>query len=416
MKLRGSFRPTGDKSISHRIALMALLGKGRCAVQNFSSAEDPLTTLRVVAALGVPARRSGSELMLEGIQSRLCGPDLIHCGNSGTTLRLLMGILSGVEGERLLDGDDSLRRRPMERVALPLREMGARIHCDGGSAPVRIQGGALQGIRYTLPVPSAQLKSAVLLAGIQAQGATLVKEPVPSRDHTERLLSLCHVEIERDDEVWRVVPSTPRLPRHFYVPGDVSSAAFLLCAAVVGQGSEVEAEGVLLNPLRCGFLEVLRRMGADVEIELWGEEPEPWGRIRARFSPNLVGCEVSPSEVPQLVDEIPILALVATQARGPTRFRSVGELRLKESDRLSAIATQLGAMGAEIRIEGDDLVIEGPTSLRPVEELDSFRDHRMAMTLRIAAMLTGAEPRIKGEESVRISYPEFHETLRRLAS
>jgi len=230
------------------------------------------------------------------------------------------------------------------------------------------------------------------------------------------LLSLCHVEIERDDEVWRVVPSTPRLPRHFYVPGDVSSAAFLLCAAVVGQGSEVEAEGVLLNPLRCGFLEVLRRMGADVEIELWGEEPEPWGRIRARFSPNLVGCEVSPSEVPQLVDEIPILALVATQARGPTRFRSVGELRLKESDRLSAIATQLGAMGAEIRIEGDDLVIEGPTSLRPVEELDSFRDHRMAMTLRIAAMLTGAEPRIKGEESVRISYPEFHETLRRLAS
>lgn len=416
MKLRGSFRPTGDKSISHRIALISLLGEGRCVVQNFSSAEDPLTTLRAVEALGVPVRRSGSELMLEGVQGRLCRRDLIHCGNSGTTMRLLMGILSGVDGEHLLDGDDSLRRRPMERVALPLREMGACIHCEGGSAPVRIRGGVLHGIRYVLPVPSAQLKSAVLLAGIQARGSTLVEEPVPSRDHTERLLSLCRVEIDRDGERWRVVPSMPRLPERFYIPGDVSSAAFLLCAAVMGQESEVEAEGVLLNPLRCGFLEVLRRMGADVEVELWEEEPEPWGRIRARSAPHLKGCEISWSEVPRLVDEIPILALVATQARGLTRFQGVGELRLKESDRLSAIASQLGAMGAEVRIKGDDLLIEGPTSLRPVGDLDSLGDHRIAMSLRIAAMLTDGEPHIKGEESVRISYPEFHETLRRLAS
>jgi 3-phosphoshikimate 1-carboxyvinyltransferase len=383
-------------------------------VQNYSAAQDTLSTLEAVRSLGGEVVSQQGLLFIRGKRGRIRQEARIDCSNSGTTMRLLMGVLSGVSGEYTLDGDASLRRRPMERVAKPLREMGASIECTEGRAPVSLRGGALVGIEYKLPVPSAQLKSAILLAGIQAEGATIVVEAIRSRDHTERLLKLCGVRITAANEGWRVDRSTPVLPEFFSIPGDISSAAFFLCAGVIIPGSELVAEGVLLNETRTGFLDVLRRMGASLEVIQQGDRPEPWGSIRVRFSPTLSGCEIHAHEVPYLVDEVPVLALTATQAQGKTVFHDVGELRVKESDRLEAVATQLTAMGARILTQGDKLIVEGPTALEAPPELRSFGDHRIAMTLRLGCILAETNSKIDGEESTAISYPGFHETLKGL--
>jgi 3-phosphoshikimate 1-carboxyvinyltransferase len=340
---------------------------------------------------------------------------MIGCQNSGTTLRLLMGIVAGVLGVYSLDGDESLRRRPMERVAEPLRLMGAKVETTAGKPPVRITGGGLKGITYTPPVASAQLKSAVMLAAVQAEGVTMVTEPAVSRDHTERLLAQCQADISRQDGAWRIKPSRLILPDSLSVPGDISSAAFFLCAAAILPGSEVTAKDVLLNPTRTQFLEVLKRMGAQVEVDLQSKRPEPRGDVRVRHNLGLKACEIMAQEIPLLVDEVPILALVASQARGTTVFRQVGELRVKESDRLAAIVSQLGSMGARARIDGDDLAVTGPTALAAPQELESFGDHRMAMMLRLAGIIAGGQPQINGEGCVSVSYPGFHHTLKRLA-
>jgi 3-phosphoshikimate 1-carboxyvinyltransferase len=325
-----------------------------------------------------------------------------------------MGILAGGEGDYVLDGDASLRKRPMERVAAPLRQMGAEVRCEHGACPVRIKGGKLHGIDFELPVASAQLKSAVLLAGIQAEGRTLVRERMMSRDHTERLLRLMGASVSRTGDAWLVQRSSLTLPDLFRVPGDASSAAFFLCAAAIIPDSDVTAEGILLNPTRSGFLEVLTRMGARVEIERQGDDPEPWGLVQVRFSPGLIGCRIRAEEIPSLVDEVPILALVATQAHGTTIFEQVGELRVKESDRLAAIASQLTAMGANIIAERETLSVEGPTPLKAPSRLDAFGDHRIAMTLRVAGLLADAWPIIDSEDSIAISYPSFHHALAEL--
>jgi 3-phosphoshikimate 1-carboxyvinyltransferase len=414
VSLKGAFHPPGDKSISHRIALMALLASGECRVSNFSPCADVGSSLDAVKLLGVRAGVDEAGLTVSGAAGNISKSARIDCGNSGTTTRLLMGILAGREGEFVLDGDASLRKRPMERVAIPLRAMGAVVNCTEGRLPVTVRGGALQGIEYDLPVASAQLKSAVLLAGIQGAGATSVREPSASRDHTERLLQSWGARISHASGRWLVEKSTLSLPPSLYVPGDASSAAFFLCGAVIIPGSEVTAEQMLLNPTRTGFLEVLKRMGAEIEVELQGTEPEPRGSVTARFAPNLAACRVSPEEIPSLVDEVPILALVATQARGTTVLEGVGELRLKESDRLAAVATQLGLMGARVTVDGDVLAIEGPSTLKAPQFLQSYSDHRIAMTLRLAGLMVGADPVIEGEESTAISYPGFHETLREL--
>jgi 3-phosphoshikimate 1-carboxyvinyltransferase len=414
VSLNGSFHPPGDKSLSHRIALMSLLARGGCRVANFSPCADVASSIHIIRLLGVVAEVEGGELILRGPEISKSRPVHLDCGNSGTTMRLAMGILVGRPGGFILDGDGSLRRRPMERVASPLRTMGAHVETTSGTCPIRITGGPLQGIEFTLPVPSAQIKSAVLLAGIQADGSTVVREPIASRDHTERLLALFGGRIDKTQDGWRVERSSLLFPDSFHVPGDASSAAFFLCAAAVTPGSEVTAERVLLNPTRTGFLDILQRMGADLEIETQEHSSEPWGRVTARFSPHLAGCHIDEKEIPSLVDEVPILALAATQAKGKTIFHGVSELRLKESDRLRAIATQLGAMGAKTLIEEDSLSIEGPTPLTAPLKLDSFKDHRIAMMLRLAGLLAKAEPVIEGEESVVISYPGFHNTLRSL--
>ncbi len=469
MRLRGVFSPPGDKSISHRIALISQVARGECVVSNLAPGADVRSSLEAVRLLGTDVRRVGDRVVIRasepipcrrnglsaleradqsgneetasrtepthvrefleggpgetslhnevspGIFAPSSSPPLrIDCGNSGTTMRLLMGILAGSAGEFVLDGDESLRGRPMERIAVPLRLMGADIDTESGRCPVTVRGNRLHGIDYELPVASAQLKTAILLAGLQADGETVVREKTPSRDHTERLVALCRGKIRTSRDAVGVERSELHLPESLHVPGDPSSAAFFLCAAAIVPDSEVIAERVLLNPTRTGFVGVLQRMGADIGIEVQGDHPEPWGTVTVRFSPDLAGCEVSAEEVPSLVDEVPILALVATRARGVTVFRGVSELRVKESDRLAAVSSQLGAMGAKVTGDADTLVVEGPTDLRAVGLLDSFGDHRIAMTLRLAGLMTDSKPVIQGEESVVISYPGFHDTLERL--
>ncbi len=417
MKLSGVFKPPGDKSISHRIALLSLLAHGECIVSNYSTAQDCMTSVQAINSLGGRATFSDGKLNLLAIGSRFKDPVDIDCGNSGTTMRLLMGILSGVAGKYTLRGDDSLMKRPMERVAKPLRDMGANISCaPSGTPPVTVNGSKLVGIDYILPVPSAQLKSAVLFAGVQANGVTRVFEPVKSRDHTEHMLRLFGADISFESGAWRVQKSDMELPEVFNVPGDPSSAAFFLCAAVMLHGSEVTAEGVLLNPTRIKFLEKLKEMGAQIEIEPKGNSPEPWGSVKSCYSRKLSPCKITPEELPLLVDEVPILALLATQADGVSVFQEIEELRIKESDRVAALVSELGKMGGRLEIVGSNLFIYGPTPLKAADKLNSFGDHRIAMTLAIACAVAGVGVQTNGMSCVSISYPDFFKTMVELTS
>ncbi|MCF8033051.1 MAG: 3-phosphoshikimate 1-carboxyvinyltransferase [Desulfarculaceae bacterium] len=414
MSLVGSVTPPGDKSISHRVALFSLLARGACGVENFSPCADCASTLNAVRALGGRVESDGDTLVVHGAQGELSSV-AVDCGNSGTTMRLLSGLLAGRPGRFSLDGDESLRKRPMARVADPLGEMGAEVSTTDGRPPLGIEGRELKGRRFDLAVASAQLKSALLLAGLQAEGETLVREPHLSRDHTELLFKAMGADLSQADGGWLVRRSGLTMPASLRVPGDISAAAFMIVAALIIPGSRVVCEGVGLNPTRTGPLTVLQRMGADLLIEQQGSDPEPWGRVEAAYTPGLKATEVLPAEIPLLVDEVPILALAASQAEGATIMRSVGELRVKESDRLAAITSQLGAMGARLREDGDDLVIEGPTPLETSEEYDSLGDHRIAMTLAVAGLLNGALPKVAQAGCAAVSYPDFYRDLEDLS-
>jgi 3-phosphoshikimate 1-carboxyvinyltransferase len=413
MSLTGVLRPPGDKSICHRLGLVSLLARGRCRVENFSPGADCASTLAAVGRLTGLSPAVGPEVILTGAAGRVSGAE-VDCGNSGTTFRLLMGLLAARPGEFRLVGDESLCRRPMQRVAEPLLLMGGQVRPTGGRPPVFISGRVLTGVTYELPVASAQLKSAVLLAGVQAEGVTTVVEPGPSRDHTERLLAGCGAKITLDGGRCRIQRSDLTLPERVRVPGDISSAAFFICAAAVIPGSDLWVEGVVLNPTRTGFLGVLARQGCRLEVELRGADPEPWGDVRVTYSPELRAGEVTAAEVPTLIDEVPILALTATQTRGTTVFRGVGELRVKETDRLAAVVSQLSALGADLKVRGDDLFVTGPTRLDVRGSLESFGDHRMAMTLTLAGLLAGRAAEVFKHDCVRISYPGFFDDLEQL--
>lgn len=421
MKLCGAFFPPGDKSISHRLALISLVASGKTEIQNFSNARDCMTSLRLLASLGGRVERAPERIIINGLNAQLRSGLRLDCENSGTTIRLIMGILSANDGKFVLDGDSSLRNRPMERVAIPLRAMGANIECsESGMPPVRISGVSLTGIEYEMPIPSAQLKSAILFAGLQAEGSTHVIESIPSRDHTEILLKSCGADIKRTSRGWIVNKSAINLPKTYYVPGDISSACFLICGAILVPGSKILAQRVLMNPTRIGAINVLQRMGANIGmvVNSKGTVPaddchgESFGDIEAAFTENLTPFEVSAQETPSLVDEVPILALVATQANGTSIFHDVSELRVKESDRVQAVMSQLNSMGAKIEAVGDSLLIHGPTKLKIAQKLRSFGDHRIAMTLKIAGLLSSHWPDIDDESCIEISYPNFDETLR----
>jgi 3-phosphoshikimate 1-carboxyvinyltransferase len=414
---RGRFRPGGDKSISHRLALFGAMADGETRLTGFSNGADPASTLACLEALGVEIARRGDAVRIagRGYESfRAPGRDL-DAGNSGSTLRMLAGVLAGRPFRSTLTGDASLCQRPVERIAAPLRAMGARVESSSGRPPLTIEGGALRSLTWDSPVASAQVKSAVLLAGVQAEGTTRVREPGPSRDHTERWLPAFGVPVEvAPGEAWLRGPARLRAPAHaLRIPGDVSSAAFLVVAALVLPDSEVTIEGVLLNPRRAGFLEVLRRMGAQLEVELEESDPEPVGTLRARSS-RLGSAEIDPRELPGLIDEVPALAAAAACGDGELVVTGAAELRVKESDRIAALAAGLGALGARVEEQPDGLRV-GSAPLRGAR-VDARHDHRIAMALAVAALRASGETEIDGAGTAAVSFPEFFELLRQGAA
>ena len=417
-RVDGEVTVPGDKSISHRALLLGALVRGRSFLGNLSPAADVASTARCLSACGVWLRPFGEgKVVIDGggAGASLSEPaEVLDCGNSGTTMRLLSGVLAGHAIEATLDGDESLRRRPMRRVAVPLELMGAVVELSpAGTAPLRIRGRhPLRAVEYELPVASAQLKSAVLLAGLAADGPTTVVEPAPSRDHTERLLRLCEVPVEVDGRRVRVTPATPQ-PFGLRVPGDLSSAAFLLALAAARPGWRARCPGVTLNPGRTGVLEVLAEMGAEVRIEPGPDAGgvEPAGDVEVRGAP-LRAVTVAGNLIPRLIDELPVLAVLATQAEGTTEIRDAAELRAKESDRIALVAAGLRALGAECDETPDGLAVHGPVRLRSAS-LDAHRDHRLAMAWAVAACLAGGDgpTTIDGADSVAVSYPRFFEDL-----
>ncbi|WP_022797352.1 3-phosphoshikimate 1-carboxyvinyltransferase [Thermus islandicus] len=412
--LRGRLRVPGDKSVTHRGLMLLALAEGEGRLYHPLKAGDTLSTVRVLRALGAEIEEEGPHFLVRGRGLRLKEPeDVLDCGNAGTLMRLLLGILAGQEGLfAVLTGDASLRRRPMGRVAAPLRAMGAQVDGreGGDKAPLAVRGTSLRGLRYVLPVPSAQVKSALLLAGLFAEGVTEVLEPTPTRDHTERLFRHFGLPLERGEGWVRTFRTGPFPARDLTVPGDFSSAAFFLVAALLVPGSEVVVEGVGLNPTRTGLLQVLKAMGAEVEWRvLEGEAGEPVGYVRARHSP-LQGVAVDPGLIPLMVDEVPALAAAAAWAEGETFIPGLSELRVKESDRLSAIARNLRALGVEAE-EGPDWLRVRGGGVRP-GTVEPFHDHRIAMAFAVAGLPVGV--RILEPEWAEISYPGFFQDLKRL--
>lgn len=409
--LRGALRVPGDKSVTHRGLMLLALAEGEGRLYYPLKAGDTLSTARVLRALGAEIEEEGPHFRVRGRGLALKEPeDVLDCGNAGTLMRLVLGILAGQERLfAVLTGDASLRRRPMARVAEPLRAMGARIDGreGGGKAPLAVRGGPLRGIRYTLPVPSAQVKSALLLAGLFAEGETEVEEPVPTRDHTERLFRHFGLPLWVAGNRVRTAKTGPFPAKDLTVPGDFSSAAFFLVAALISPGSEVVVEGVGLNPTRTGLLQVLKAMGADLEWRvLEGEAGEPVGYVRARHSP-LKGVAVDEGLIPLMVDEVPILAAAAAWAEGETFIPGLSELRVKESDRVAAIAQNLRALGVEVEEGPDWLRIRGGGVRRG--EVEPFHDHRIAMAFAVAGLPVGV--RVWEPEWAEISYPGFFRDL-----
>jgi 3-phosphoshikimate 1-carboxyvinyltransferase len=417
--LSGSCGVPGDKSISHRGALLAMMAVGRSRIRNFSTAGDCATTVRVLRQLGVPVHRHGVELHVDGRGvERLSAPaGPLDCGRSGTTIRLLAGVLAGAQFRSVLGGDDQLLRRPMARVAEPLGRMGARVTTSrAGTAPLTIDGGALRGIQYRLPVASAQVKSAVLLAGLQASGVTTVVEEAATRDHTERLIRAmgASLEVSRSvaGELRTAVRAATLDPLDLVVPGDFSSAAPLIVAATLVPGSDVVIDDVGLNPTRTGLLRVLDRMGADIDVELAVAEPEPRGRVRIR-SAELAGTSVTAVEVPAIIDELPLVGLLGAAATGRTEVRGAQELRAKESDRIRGLVSGLRALGADADELPDGFVVHGPATLRG-GRCEAAGDHRLAMTFTVAGLIAGGPVHVDGSEFVADSFPAFFSSLRHL--
>jgi 3-phosphoshikimate 1-carboxyvinyltransferase len=423
-RVDGEVNVPGDKSISHRALILGALAAGRSYVGNLSPAADVESTASCLRACGGAVRPFGdgrASLDGAGMGRTLRSPDgVLDCGNSGSTMRMLAGVLAGHDLNATLDGDPSLRRRPMARVADPLRRMGAQIEAGyDGRPPLTVQGRAvLRPIEYVAPVASAQLKSAVLFAGLAADGPTTVVEPSPSRDHTERMLRMCGVDVSVAAGRITMTPA-PLQPFGMRVPGDLSSAAFFLALAAARRGWRVTCPNVTLNPGRTGILDAMEAMGARITVEE-GEAAggvEPAGTITVEGG-DLHATVIDGDLVPRCIDEIPVLAVLATQAHGTTRIRDAAELRIKESDRISAVAEGLRALGADCEELPDGLVITGPTPLQPAA-VDSHGDHRLAMAWGVAGSLAipGAGVTvIDGAEAVSVSYPAFFDDLAQLTT
>lgn len=425
--LRGSAHVPGDKSISHRAVLFSAMAEGTSRLSGVLDSADVRSSIGAVTALGaeVSLEKQPDGSLAGGVTGwgaagpkQPAGP--IDCGNSGTTVRLLMGILAPWNLRVELTGDSSLQRRPMRRITAPLMKMGAQFEPAGRETlPITVCGtSGLRPITYDAPMASAQLKTAILLAGMYAEGTTTVNEPAPSRNHTELMLPEYGVATTAGERTASVTgPAHPKASE-VRVPGDPSSAAFLVCAALMRPGSAIQVEDVSLNTARIGFTRTLERMGADVSIRRTGAAgKEPFGIIEARYTEGLRGCEVPAEKIASIVDEIPVLALVAAHAKGVTVFREVGELRVKETDRLAAVIDGLSALGVDAWCEGDDLFIEGQPGLAAPAgtKFDSLGDHRLAMTWALVG-LCGTEPvEVANMSAVSVSYPGFLRDVEGLA-
>jgi len=405
----------GDKSISHRALLLSALAEGDSNVEGLATGDDVARTAVALRLLGARVEQIGDtrvEVEGRGGAGLIEPDDVIDVGNSGTTIRCVAGICSRVRGVSVLTGDSSVRRRPMARVVEPLRAMGARIEgrAGGTKAPLVVEGGPLVGAAHKLEVASAQVKTALLLAALGADGTTSVEEPHRSRDHTERMLGAAGVTIRTTGSTTEVVGDQPVMPMSWSVPGDISSAMYLVVAALLVPGSDLVVRDVGLNPTRIGALEVLKAMDADLEWEVERVAGgEPVGALRARHS-DLRGTAVGGEVVPRLIDEIPVLAVAATQAEGETKFTDAAELRVKESDRIAAVTDALRALGATVEPLPDGLVVSGSTRLSG-GRVDAVGDHRVALSLAIAASVASDEVTIEGWGAIDTSFPEFKRTF-----
>jgi 3-phosphoshikimate 1-carboxyvinyltransferase len=425
--LRGSLRPPADKSISHRAALIAAMAEGEAGIEGYLDAADTRSTLAAVEALGARVEVEGAA---EGIALRVRGvglhgprPAPIDVGNAGTLLRLLPGWLAGQDGgEWTLDGDDSIRQRPVDRIAAPLREMGADLEArEDRLPPFRVRGAPLRGISYELPIASAQVKSCLLFAGLLAAGETRVVEPLPTRDHSERMLAAAGADVRREQVgangggVVAIEPVERLRVDRIVVPADLSSAAFFVVAGLLVAGSEVSIRGVGLNPTRTGLLTILARMGAEIETVAGGEEGgEPIGDLRVLAS-DLRATEVGGAEVPLAIDELSLVALAACFAEGTTTIRDAAELRRKETDRIATVSAALTALGGRVEETADGMVVEGTGGLRG-GAVDSHGDHRIAMLGAVAGLASREGVEVRGMDAAAVSYPGFEADLARLCA
>ena len=428
--LRGEITPPPDKSISHRAVMFASIAKGESIIRNFLMAEDPISTMNAFRSMGIEIEEVNknegtADLIVQGkglygLKEPL---DVIDCGNSGTTARLISGILSGNPFFSVLTGDDSLKQRPMARIINPLKEMGAIIHGRGNDRylPLAIKGKTLNPIDYTMPVASAQVKSCLILAGLYAEGITTIHEPQRSRDHTERMLKAMGAEIIVEDLSIKVTGlKGSRIgelnPIDITIPSDFSSASFFLVGALIVPDSEITTKNVCINPTRTGLLEVIKEMGGEIRIEntrlISGE---PVADIYCKSTGDLKAIKINPDIVPSLIDEFPILCILATQAEGITEIRGAQELRVKESDRIKAMTTELRKLGVEIEEYPDGIAIKGKAILKGCE-VETYNDHRIAMSLSIAGLIAEGDTIVNNHECIDISFPGFFSTLDHLIS
>jgi len=413
--LKGKIRPESDKSISQRLILFSLLTEEECIFEKISLASDPLTTLEAAKKLGLIVRKEEDTLITQGPGFyNLKEPNQpIYCGNSGTLMRFLMGLLAPSKLFAVLTGDESLTKRPMERIAKPLRLMGANIYQhSNGKAPLAIIGSKLKGIDYILPIASAQLKSAIILAALHSEGTTTITEKIPTRDHTERLLKAMGSKITSSDSTITIKPQGKIHGLQVRVGGDFSAAAFFIGAGLLVRDSEILLEEINLNPTRAGLLGVLNRMGAKITLEEQASV-EPFGNLFIK-SQELKKTEVNPREVPSLIDEIPLLAVLAAASKSQTIIRGVKELKVKESDRLEGIIKLLTLLGRHAYTDGNDLYISGETGVFNGGFYDPKKDHRLAMAAAIAALNSPTGIIIKDAECAKVSQPNFYNELIKL--
>jgi 3-phosphoshikimate 1-carboxyvinyltransferase len=417
--LNGTIKVPGDKSISHRAVMFGSIAEGKTTINGFLTGEDCLSTISCFKKLGVNIEQDNEQVTVngKGISGLKPPTEDLYVGNSGTTIRLMLGILANTPFTSVLTGDESIAKRPMNRVTQPLKQMGAEIEGNesGNKVPLQVKGGKTKGFHYHSPIASAQVKSAIILAGLKGDGTTSVTEPLKSRDHTERMLEAFGAKVECEGLTVSIHGGQELKGTHIEVPGDISSAAFFLVAGAIVPNSTITLQKVGLNPTRTGILDVLNQMGAEISYQNMNDEvSEPFGDLVIKTS-SLKGTVIKGDLIPRLIDEIPIIALAATQAEGQTIIQDAQELRVKETDRIETVVNELKKMGADIEATEDGMIINGRTILKgaPVQ---SHGDHRIGMMLSIASCIAEGETTLSNSEAIAVSYPTFYNQLERLST